>query len=36
MPVDEIVAYADVLDADLIFVGSRGRGARVEARAAAL
>ena len=27
MPVDEIVAYADSVDADLIVVGSRGRGA---------
>jgi nucleotide-binding universal stress UspA family protein len=26
-PADEIVAYADSLDADLIVVGSRGRGA---------
>jgi nucleotide-binding universal stress UspA family protein len=26
-PVDEIVAYADSLDADLIVLGSRGRGA---------
>lgn len=26
-PVDEIVAYADSIDADLIVVGSRGRGA---------
>ncbi len=26
-PVDEIVAYADTIDADLIVVGSRGRGA---------
>jgi nucleotide-binding universal stress UspA family protein len=26
-PVDEIVAFADVLDADLIVVGSRGHGA---------
>lgn len=27
MPVDEIVTHADTLDADLIVVGSRGRGA---------
>jgi len=27
MPADEIVAYADALDADLIVLGSRGRGA---------
>jgi nucleotide-binding universal stress UspA family protein len=27
IPADEIVAYADLLDADLIVVGSRGRGA---------
>ena len=27
LPVDEIVAYADSIDADLIVVGSRGRGA---------
>ncbi|HEX6699766.1 MAG TPA: universal stress protein [Gaiellaceae bacterium] len=27
LPVDEIVAYADTIDADLIVVGSRGRGA---------
>jgi nucleotide-binding universal stress UspA family protein len=27
IPADEIVAYADTLDADLIVVGSRGRGA---------
>jgi len=26
-PVDEIVAYADTIDADLIVLGSRGRGA---------
>jgi nucleotide-binding universal stress UspA family protein len=26
-PVDEIVAYADAIDADLIVLGSRGRGA---------
>jgi nucleotide-binding universal stress UspA family protein len=26
LPVDEIVAYADAIDADLIVVGSRGRG----------
>jgi nucleotide-binding universal stress UspA family protein len=26
-PVDEIVAFADVIDADLIVVGSRGYGA---------
>jgi nucleotide-binding universal stress UspA family protein len=26
-PADEIVAYADTLDADLIVIGSRGRGA---------
>jgi nucleotide-binding universal stress UspA family protein len=26
-PADEIVAFADVIDADLIVVGSRGRGA---------
>ena len=26
-PVDEIVAFADVIDADLIVVGSRGHGA---------
>jgi nucleotide-binding universal stress UspA family protein len=27
VPADEIVAYADTIDADLIVVGSRGRGA---------
>jgi nucleotide-binding universal stress UspA family protein len=27
LPADEIVAYADTIDADLIVVGSRGRGA---------
>lgn len=27
IPADEIVAYADALDADLIVLGSRGRGA---------
>jgi nucleotide-binding universal stress UspA family protein len=27
LPADEIVAYADSIDADLIVVGSRGRGA---------
>jgi nucleotide-binding universal stress UspA family protein len=27
LPVDEIVAYADSIDADLIVIGSRGRGA---------
>jgi nucleotide-binding universal stress UspA family protein len=27
LPVDEIVAHADTLDADVIVVGSRGRGA---------
>jgi nucleotide-binding universal stress UspA family protein len=27
LPVDEIVAYADTMDADLIVLGSRGRGA---------
>ena len=27
LPVDEIIAYADSLDADLIVLGSRGRGA---------
>jgi len=26
LPMDEIVAYADTIDADLIVVGSRGRG----------
>jgi nucleotide-binding universal stress UspA family protein len=30
-PVDEIVAYADVIDADLIVVGSRGHGALASA-----
>jgi nucleotide-binding universal stress UspA family protein len=30
-PVDEIVAYADTIDADLIVVGSRGHGALASA-----
>jgi nucleotide-binding universal stress UspA family protein len=30
-PVDEIVAYADTIDADLIVVGSRGHGALTSA-----
>jgi nucleotide-binding universal stress UspA family protein len=30
-PVDEIVAYADVVDADLIVMGSRGHGAILNA-----
>lgn len=30
-PVDEIVAYADLIDADLIVVGSRGHGALASA-----
>ena len=30
-PVDEIVAYADAIDADLIVIGSRGHGALLNA-----
>ena len=30
-PVDEIVAYADTIDADLIVIGSRGHGALLNA-----